>query len=121
MWLVNHSERPILDVTVIACEMRSDATAVAVLPDDSESLQIVKPEKESRTAGVKFFSADGIRLPHERNVSEGSGVNSWPGHEELDLVGWLGFTDVDGNRWARSSEGELRLITKPSDIRRLIR
>lgn len=119
MWLKNESQRPILDVTVIACKMSSDPSAVAELAKSSVR-EIVKPGQESHAGGVKFFAPDGTRLPREKPEDERTQAwDRWPVAKELGIVGWLGFTDVDGNRWARSSEGELRRITKPSDIERL--
>lgn len=112
----NNGHRPILDVTVLACSMRSDPTAAAKLPDSA--VPIVKAHSHSQTSGVQFVAADGTPLPHEKQPNPRFG-SSWPSPNELDIVGWLGFSDVHGNQWARSSKGELRRITKPSDIKRL--
>ncbi|OLP00204.1 hypothetical protein BVU76_21690 [Mycolicibacterium porcinum] len=121
MWLKNNSDRPLLNVAVIACKMRSNPDAIAELPKDAGPYSIVMPGNESRTEGVKFFAPDGSRLPQSVAPSPDRNRDRWPSLDELDIVAWLGFSDVDGNRWARSSEGELRRITKPGDIQRLLR
>jgi hypothetical protein len=112
----NEGDHPILDVRIEKYVVRGVDGVTAQLPGGT--IGMVKAHSDGRYNGVRLTDANGKHYPYRQKMDRPySWPENWsPNPEGLDLVGWLGFTDPQGNRWARSSEGELRLIRKPADL-----
>lgn len=118
--VLNEGDQPILDIRIEKYVLRGVDGVTAQVPGGT-IFRLTKAHSEARAGGVVLTDANGKRYPPRRTDKGARPTFDWflPHPEDLDLFGWLGFTDLHGNRWARSSEGELRLIRKPTDLDRL--
>ncbi|MBV5244342.1 hypothetical protein KUF57_12435 [Mycolicibacterium sp. PAM1] len=111
----NHGEHPILDVRLVKIEMRAFPTAKAELPDFTNP--IVEAGASARGAGALFLDAEGNQFPPPKKVHDH--YNEWPDADELDVVGWIRFRDINGNLWAKSSDHQLIYLRNESDVQHL--
>jgi hypothetical protein len=109
MVVSNHSERPILDVALVRMELRAADGLVVALPKWDHRHRILKAGGTTRTAGATFVDAAGESFPKAMERVNAYG-DKWPTLESLDAHGWIEFSDINGNRWAKSSTDELRRI-----------
>ena len=112
----NHGEHPILDVRLARIEMRAYPLAVAELPDFID--RIVEAGGHSRGVGAKFTDEHGDPFP--KPISEPDSMRSyreWPDDErDLKILGWVTFSDINGNRWAKSSDHRLHRLRSDEDV-----
>jgi hypothetical protein len=111
----NYGARPILDIQLAHIQMRAFPNARA---QHSKRIdRLVRSEENTSFGDVTFLDETGALVPPPRSGAEG--YNGWPDFETNDVVGWIVFSDVYGNRWAKSSDDRLRRIRWDSDLRAL--
>jgi hypothetical protein len=103
----NYGDQPILDVTLSKIELRAYPRAVAKF--EARIDRLVRAEESTGSPEAKFVDDKGTPLPRPFTDDKHRGLQ-WPDTNEVGLVGWIAFTDTKGNRWAKSSEDELRCI-----------
>jgi hypothetical protein len=111
----NYGARPILDVQLRRMRMRAFPKARAQYSKRIDRL--VRPEENTAFEDVTFVGDDGALLPQPR--SDAGVFKGWPDFETHDVVGWVAFSDVHGNRWAKSSDDRLLRLPNDRDLRAL--
>jgi hypothetical protein len=112
----NNGAQPILDVEVVAAKMQAHPGSIAELANWTTPLVNVGGHV---TVNVHFVTNEGEPLPPRLDTPDRFRV--WPDINSLQIVGWVGFSDAFGNRWARSSDGDLKRITHDSQLADLVR
>jgi hypothetical protein len=106
----NYGARPILDISLAKMDLRAYPQAIARLNDRLDRL--TRSEEATSFEDVAFVDETGEPVPPPREDSK----LKWPDFETHDVVGWVTFSDVHGNRWAKSSDDRLRRIRNDGDL-----
>lgn len=112
----NHSALPVLDVSPHSASAAAFEYAHAQL--GPAKLEIVQPDGDNRSLGkcLRFIAADGTVVPKVSDQTNGGfKLFTIPKPESQGVVCWVRFADAHGNRWAKSTEHELKFLGRITD------